>query len=95
MKIIVGMPNQSIEDPFFTGKILSHLEAMCGSQGAESCHPVVRATARGLLLTTSRATGARLGMVDRYCIRKRRLKKWLRGGDWSGARCVMEQAEGS
>ena len=33
-------------------------------------------------------------MADRYCIRKRRVGQWLRGGDWSGARCLMEQAAG-
>ncbi len=31
-----GIPNYSIEDPLVIGKILSHLEAMFGSQGPEN-----------------------------------------------------------
>jgi len=38
MKIIA-----SIEDPFVIGKILSHLEAMFGSQGPENRRPGARA----------------------------------------------------
>ena len=42
-RIIVGMPNHSIEDPCIIGKILSHLEAMFGSQGPENRRPRARA----------------------------------------------------
>jgi len=36
MKIIVGMPNHSIEDPIVIGKILSHLEARSCTLSASS-----------------------------------------------------------
>jgi hypothetical protein len=80
MKIIVGMPNHSIEDPFVIDKILSHLEGRGSLRVSDSSPWSTRAATSGLL-ATSRATGARLGMVDRYCIRKRRVGQCLRGGD--------------
>jgi hypothetical protein len=43
MKIIVGMPNHSIEDPFVIAKILSHLEGRGGSQESATRRPGARA----------------------------------------------------
>jgi hypothetical protein len=42
MKIIVGMPNHSIEDSFVIDKILSHLEGR-GSQESATRRPGARA----------------------------------------------------
>ena len=39
MKIIVGLPNHSIEDPLVIGKILSHLKARCRSQESVNRRP--------------------------------------------------------
>ena len=43
MKIIVGMPNHSIEDPFVITKILSHLEGRGGSKESATRRPGARA----------------------------------------------------
>ena len=43
MKIIVGVPNHSIKDPFVIAKILSHLEGKGGSQESATRRPGARA----------------------------------------------------
>ena len=43
MKIIVGVPNHSIKDPFVIEKILSHLEGKGGSQESATRRPGARA----------------------------------------------------
>ena len=58
MKIIVGMPNHSIEDPFVIDKILSHLEGRGSLRVSDSSPWSTRAAASGLL-ATSRATDGR------------------------------------
>ena len=52
MKIIVGMPNHSIKDPFVIAKILSHLEGKGGFTGVSDSSPwSTRAAASGLLVS--------------------------------------------
>ena len=50
MRIIVGMPNHSIEDPMVIGKILSHLEATSCAPlaGSAKCAVGARAPPPGL-----------------------------------------------
>ena len=43
MKVIVGMPNHSIEDPFVIDKTLCHLEGKGGSQESATRRPGARA----------------------------------------------------
>ena len=46
MKIIVGVPNHSIKDPFVIAKLLSHLEGKGGSQESAIRRPVEHARRR-------------------------------------------------
>ncbi len=49
MKIIVGIPNHSIEDPFVIDKILSHLEGSGSLRGSDSSPWSTQTAASGLL----------------------------------------------
>ncbi len=49
MKIIVGMPNHSIEDSFVIDKILSHLEGRGSHRVSDSSPWSTRTAAGGLL----------------------------------------------
>ena len=44
-RIIVGMPNHGIEDPFVIAKILFHLEGRGGAQESATRHFIIKKTA--------------------------------------------------
>ena len=70
----------SIEDSMVIGKILSHLQATSCTPpaGSATCAVGARAPPSRDLLALTRATGARLGMLDDYCTSNKRLGQWPR-----------------